>query len=186
MEFTGSVEGIKLSQIMLVNCNSGVTVNPTDAGGDGVVSYETVGVFITDSHLNCETSCVEIYGAAEVYLSNLELYGFGDTGTWNGIRLGTNNHYVRDFRIYGCTFSGGTGTTTVRNGIKLDQRCDRGKIFDNFGINLTQFCDVSTMTVVGDPVRVRDNEWRNKSNVLQASLATQTSDNTKVSAAWSY
>lgn len=186
MEFTGSFEGLKLSQAMIVNCNQGVVINPTDADGDGTVSYETVGVFITNSHLNCEANCIHIYGAAEVYLSDLQLYGFQDTGEWAGIRIGTDNKYVRDFRIHDCTFSGGTGTTTVRNGIKLDQRCDRGKIFDNFGINLTQFCDVSTMTVVGQPVRVRDNDWVNKAGVLQASLVTQTSDNTKVSAAWGY
>lgn len=175
------IEGVE------VNGGSMVAVGKGFDGAMPTAAYENLGFFFRGVHINAETQCIDIINGAEIFVTDCELYQYGATVTdWQAVRLGVGGE-VRAFTVHDNIISGEAGSAAQQDPIRLGG-VGRGQIHDNIGYNVSNGVNVNALTVKKD-VYVRDNHWWDKSGASLTEtngLANQTTDNSKVYAAYSF
>jgi hypothetical protein len=161
------IEGIKIEGGSFVDVINGFYFDPDTTG------YENLAFYISSVEFNCVERGVYINAGAEIFINGSTFRQRGDYGDWVGIEL-SETLGVRDFKIWSNSFSGTAGSINNRNAVLIGENSNRGRIFDNFGVNLNEFCDVSNLTTDKEII-VKDNNWVDDLSVNRRTSSDQAS-----------
>lgn len=183
----GPTEGVQVVNCLMNAVGWGVHqafVNPEHP------AFETLGIFVRGTHINCVKYAIQINGAVEVFVTDCELYGKADKTNqlgfnWQAVRLGFDGGAIRYAHVKNNVFSG-TGFSTVDNGVVLGD-VSIAHITENQGNEINTIVNTNWLSGSGKrEIYSRDNFYNHKNKTFIKGLTAQANDASRIFTSWSY